>query len=77
MIALQIDINMSSIAIIPYSAEVSIRANIKPIKKVITELAILSRKLQLTPFTAFFFKESLIDILFIYIQRTFVRQTTS
>ena len=47
-------------AITPYSSGVSKRAKIRPTRKVIPELAILSIKLHPTPRTALSFKESCI-----------------
>ena len=45
-------------AIMPYSAGVKRRANIKPTKKVTPELDMLSIKLHFAPWTALFFKDS-------------------
>ena len=46
------------IAIMPYSAGVKRRANIRPTKKVTPELDMLSIKLHFAPWTALFFKDS-------------------
>lgn len=45
-------------AIMPYSAGVKRRANIRPTKKVTPELDMLSIKLHFAPWTALFFKDS-------------------
>ena len=49
---------MVIIAIMPYSAGVSRRASTRPTRNVIPELAMLSTKLQPTPLTVLFFKDS-------------------
>ena len=50
--------NIVRIAMMPYSDGVSRRASISPTKKVIPELERLSMKLQPTPLTVLFFKDS-------------------
>lgn len=53
--------NIAIIAMTPYSAGVSKRAKMRPIRNVTPELAILSIKLQATPRTVLRFKDSCIQ----------------
>ena len=59
---IEFDIAIKTVIIpkIPNSTGESILARTIPTKKVIHELAILSAKLQLTPFIALFFNESIV-----------------
>ena len=54
-------INIAIIAITPYSSGVNKRAKMRPTRKVMPELAILSIKLQPTPRTVLSFKDSCIQ----------------